>query len=111
MGGAAPQPRLCALARCATRQAGLLRATRGGPISAARSVVILVRSSGYGLRYTPSGSARVQAVKCHENTPDRLLDHHGRCLPANRDGSALRIARSRRSPEMSKTMLPLTMNT
>ena len=113
MEGASPRPRLCALARCATCrrhargkcQAGLVRATRGGPVPAARVVVILVRSLGYGLRYTPSRSARAQAVKCHENTADRLLG----CLRSLAQVAPISVAWPLRGARSSRSSLRLVL--
>src|SRR5919108_427140 len=59
----------------ATNQAGGSRATAGGLGPAARGVEGLGRSSGYGLRPSPGGSARPKAMKPHENLPDRLSVH------------------------------------
>jgi hypothetical protein len=56
----------------ATNQAGRSNATEGGLGPAARGVEGLGRSSGYGLRPSPGGSARPKAMKPHENLPDRL---------------------------------------
>ena len=57
----------------ATNQACRSSATAGGLGPAARGVEGLGRSSGYGLRPSPDGSARNKAMKPHENLPDRLL--------------------------------------
>src|SRR5918992_3342440 len=56
----------------ATNQAGRSSATAGGLGPTARGVEGLGRSSGYGPRPSPGGSARPKAMKPHENLPDRL---------------------------------------
>src|ERR671914_1717824 len=71
----------------ATNQAGRSSATAGGLGPAARGVEDLGRSSGYGRRPSPGGSARPKAMKPHENLPDRLLGQLSESFTGSMTGS------------------------